>query len=74
MRRKVIQPKNCYFCKDKKQPLFLESEVLSRYISERGRIIPRSRSGLCAKDQRKLTREIKRARYIALLPFISESE
>ncbi|OIP57393.1 MAG: 30S ribosomal protein S18 [Candidatus Levybacteria bacterium CG_4_10_14_0_2_um_filter_36_16] len=63
-------PKACFFCKEKKEPSFLTSEVLSRFTSERGKIHPRSKSGACAKHQRRVTIEIKRARYLALLPFV----
>jgi len=45
---------------------------LRRYISDRGKILPRRTTGTCASHQRKLTRAIKRARMIALLPFTAE--
>jgi len=64
----------CFYCKEKKEPNFLESDTLAKFTSERGKILPRSRSGLCSKHQRKLTSEIKRARYLALLPFIVTPE
>jgi small subunit ribosomal protein S18 len=48
-------------------------ERLKRYLHENGKIRPRRQTGLCAKCQRKLAREIKRARHLALLPFIGES-
>ncbi len=67
-------PKECFFCKEKKEPDFLESELLSRFISERGKIMPRSRTGACSKHQRAVTTEVKRARYVALLPFIVQPE
>lgn len=63
-------PKTCYFCDEKKQPDFFESAVLQRFITERGKIISRVRNGLCANHQKALTVEIKRARHLALLPFI----
>jgi len=63
-----------FFENEGRTPSFLEPEILSRFISERGKIMPRARTGLSAKNQRKLTREIKRARYLALLPFIAKSE
>lgn len=53
----------------KRVPDFLEADLLSRYISERGRIFPRSRTELSATEQRRLTRAIKRARFLALLPY-----
>ena len=67
-------PKNCMFCRDKKNPDFLESEMLSRFISDRGKIQSRSRTGVCAKHQRKLTVAIKRARHLAFLPFVVQPD
>jgi len=52
-------------------PDYKKPEVLRRFISERGKIIPRGRSGICSKHQRVLAREVKRSRYLALLPFSS---
>jgi small subunit ribosomal protein S18 len=64
-RRKV-----CSFCVDKATSIdYKESAKLKRYISERGKILPRRISGTCAKHQRQLTVAIKRARNIALLPY-----
>jgi len=59
--------KKCFFCEGKTAPDYKQVEVLRRFISERGRIISRSYSGVCAKHQRRLSREIKKARYLALL-------
>ncbi|MBI2031851.1 MAG: 30S ribosomal protein S18 [Candidatus Levybacteria bacterium] len=63
-----IEP--CFFCKEKKEPSFHDIAVLRRYLTDRNKIVPRSRSGLCAKHQRNLTRSIKHARYLALLPYV----
>jgi len=51
---------------------YKEFEKLKRFITERGKILPRRISGNCARHQRQLTRAIKRARIMALLPFTSE--
>jgi small subunit ribosomal protein S18 len=51
---------------------YKETEKLRRYITDRGKIIPRRVTGACAKHQRQLTRAIKRARFLALLPFTSD--
>jgi len=59
----------CFFCKEKKQPSFHDVSVLRRYLTERNKIVPRSRSGICAKHQKGLSTSIKHARYLALLPF-----
>ncbi len=61
--------KKCPFCQSNKEPYFLDVETLKKYISLQGKILPRSLTGVCAKHQRRLTRAIKRARMLALLPF-----
>lgn len=63
-----------YFAKNNVEPDFMDREVLSKYITERGKIVPRSRTGLSAKNQRKLTVAIKRARFLAILPYIAQAE
>ncbi|NOY45110.1 30S ribosomal protein S18 [Deferrisoma camini] len=64
-RRKV-----CRFCVDPSLPLnYKHPEVLRQFLSERAKIVPRRISGNCSYHQRLLTREIKRARNVALLPF-----
>ena len=73
-----LKKKFCRFCvnkgdKDKVEPIdYKDVMKLRKFITERGKIIPRRISGNCAKHQRKLTIAIKRARYIALLPYIAE--
>ncbi len=65
--------KVCMFCVDKVESIdYKDTAKLRRYVSERGKIVPRRISGNCAKHQRQLTEAIKRARQIALLPFVSE--
>ena len=67
------RPKVCHYCVDKVAHVdYKEIEKLRRYITERGKIIPRRVTGACAKHQRQLTRAIKRARFLALLPFTSD--
>ena len=67
-RRKV-----CLFCEDKIDYLdYKDTARLRKFISERGKILPRRISGACAKHQRQLTVAIKRARVVALLPYISD--
>jgi small subunit ribosomal protein S18 len=68
-RRKV-----CRFCEDQvKRISYLDERVLRRFVTERGKIVPRRISGNCALHQRMLTRSIKRARHLAIMPFVSES-
>ncbi len=65
--------KVCSFCQDKIQYIdYKDVAKLRRYVSERGKILPRRISGTCARHQRQLTEAIKRARHIALLPFSAE--
>ena len=62
--------KVCAFCVDKVTSIdYKDTAKLRRYLSERGKILPRRMSGNCAKHQRQLSEAIKRARAIALLPF-----
>lgn len=63
----------CSFCVDKAESVdYKDTAKLRKYITERGKILPRRISGNCAKHQRQLTEAIKRARIVALLPFTSE--
>ncbi|HBB76287.1 MAG: 30S ribosomal protein S18 [Candidatus Levybacteria bacterium RIFOXYA1_FULL_41_10] len=70
-RRIKTAPKKCYFCEEKRTPSFKEVSYLQRFITERGKIISRSRTGLCSKHQNGLARNIKYARHLALLPFVA---
>ena len=65
--------KVCQFCADKSEHIdYKDTAKLRRFLSERGKILPRRISGNCAKHQRQVTVAIKRARNIALLPFTAE--
>lgn len=65
-RRKKV----CIFCGDKNNEIdYKDVNKLKRYVSERGKILPRRITGNCAKHQRALTVAIKRARHIALMPY-----
>jgi small subunit ribosomal protein S18 len=68
-RRKKV----CVFCADKNNIIdYKDVNKLRRYISERGKILPRRITGNCAKHQRALTVAVKRARHIALIPYVVE--
>ena len=68
-RRKKV----CSFCVDKVEHIdFKDTAKLRRYLSERGKILPRRTTGTCAAHQRDLTTAIKRARQIALLPYVTD--
>ncbi len=69
-RRKV-----CPFCADKALIIdYKDASVLARFITERGKVVPRRISGTCAKHQRRLSLAIKRARIVALLPFTTMNQ
>ncbi|MFQ5433494.1 MAG: 30S ribosomal protein S18 [Anaerolineae bacterium] len=69
-RRYQRRKRFCGFCVDKKEIDYKDYETLRRYVNEYGRIKPRRQTGTCAKHQRKLAISIKRARHLALLPFV----
>lgn len=75
-KRRMAAPRGrrvCAFCVDGAKSLdYKQVDVLRRYITERGQIRPRRKTSLCAKHQRRLAVEVKRARYMALLPYTSE--
>ncbi len=61
----------CYYCTNKLKPDYKEFEVLKKFVSDRGKILSRTRSGVCAKHQRILAKAIKQARHLAFLPFVA---
>lgn len=64
---------HCFFCqKGKKQVDFKDVAATSRFLSAAGKIKTRKKTGLCAQHQRNLTKAIKRARFLALLPYVKE--
>lgn len=69
---KFLKKKHCKFCKEKKDYIdYKDVTMLREYLTERGKIMPARISGNCAKHQRQLASAVKRARYMALLPYIS---
>ena len=68
-RRKKV----CVFCGEENAVIdFKDTAKLRKYVSERGKILPRRITGTCAKHQRALTVAIKRARHVALMPYVAE--
>jgi len=65
----ITRPAVCPFCKGSMKIDYKDVSVLSRYISNQGKIVSRRRSRSCAKHQRSLAQAIKRARYLAMLPY-----
>ncbi|MCH7730136.1 30S ribosomal protein S18 [Patescibacteria group bacterium] len=65
--RKEIGP--CYFCQGKIEPDYKDYEKLTKFMTDRAKIVGRKRNGLCAKHQRRVSVAVKRARHLGLLPF-----
>ena len=71
--KKTSRRKVCSFCMDKCNCIdYKEVGKLRKYITEKGKIVPRRQTGTCAKHQRELSVAIKRARFMALIPYIGE--
>jgi len=65
--------KVCAFCVDGVRNIdYKQPDLLRRYLTDRGKIRPRRQTGMCAKHQRRLAVAIKRARHLAMLPFVAE--
>ena len=72
-RGRKARKKVCGFCVDKVENIDIKDIArLRRYMSERGKILPRRVTGTCARHQRELTVAIKRARHLALLPYTTD--
>jgi len=73
-RRRILKEepvaRNCPFDKNKTEPDYKDVEMLAKYMSDRGKVLGKDRTGLCAKHQRRVALAIKRARHLALLPYI----
>ena len=69
MRRKKV----CQFCADKNKSIdYKDVDTLKKYVTERGKILPRRITGTCSIHQREVTKAIKKARVVALMPDIAE--
>ena len=71
--KRAPKRKVCLFCADKSETIdYKDAAKLKKFITEKGKILPRRQTGTCAYHQRQLTTAIKRARQVALLPFKGE--
>ena len=61
----------CFFCQYKLEPSFKDTENLEKFLSPRRKLLSRDRTRSCAKHQRKLSKEIKYARYLAIISYVS---
>ncbi|MFA6142610.1 MAG: 30S ribosomal protein S18 [Candidatus Omnitrophota bacterium] len=72
-KKKVFKKRPCRFCMDKVTEItYTDCQKFQKFITERGKIVPSRISGNCAKHQRQLARAIRRARIMALVPFVSD--
>ena len=72
--QQIRKRRTCRFCENKEIYIdYKDEKRLIRFISEQGKIIPKRITGTCAKHQRQLVQAIKRARHLALIPFVSET-
>jgi len=70
--RRTFVKRPCRFCSEKVEHIdYKDLDRIGRYVTDRGKIIPSRLTGTCAKHQRILTRAIKRARFMALLPYVT---
>lgn len=69
----IVEKKQCYFCLNNLQEVdYKEAQILHRFINSYAKILPKKRTGVCSAHQRKLAKAIKRARVMALLPFVNK--
>lgn len=62
--------KSCFFCQGKTNPSYTDTVVLRRFTTDRAKIVARAKSNVCSRHQRAVSRQIKYARHLALLPFV----
>ena len=71
--KKPTKKKVCIFCQNKEEKIdYKDVAKLKRFMTEKGKILPRRQTGVCAYHQRELSDAIKRARVMALLPFVAD--
>lgn len=68
--KRLTRAKRCPLCAEGIVVDYKDVALLKKHVSERGKILGRARTGVCASHQRQLTKNIKRARYVALMPFV----
>lgn len=68
--RATRSKRECFFCQNKSNPSYTDLAALRRFLTDRAKIVGKERTGVCAKHQRAITRNIKYARHLSLLPFV----
>jgi small subunit ribosomal protein S18 len=72
-RTRIRQKRVCFFDENKIEPDYKNYRILQRFVTERGKILPRRTTSTCATHQRRVAVEVKRARHLGLLPFVAEN-
>ena len=62
--------RQCVFCKTRREPYYLDLETLEGFMSDTKRILPRRLTGACARHQRRVTKAIRRARFLGFMPYV----
>lgn len=70
VQKEARSKKVCFFCQNKSMPSYTDLVTLRRFTTDRAKILPRIRSGVCSKHQRAVAKNIKYARHLSLLPFV----
>jgi small subunit ribosomal protein S18 len=74
IKKKETRVRGCFFCDNPTEKIdYKEEKQVRRHIDERGQIVERRKSGLCALHQRTMAIAVKRARHLALIPFVQEN-
>jgi small subunit ribosomal protein S18 len=73
MYKKARMKKVCWFDQNSIEPDYKDQRMMEGFVTERGKIVPRRLSGTCSKHQKQLAVAIKRARYLAMIPFVAEN-
>ena len=68
--KEIRTKKTCYFCQSKTSPTYTDLVNLRRFLTDRAKILAKSRSSVCSKHQRAVSKNIKYARHLSLLPFV----
>lgn len=70
--KKTNKVEECYFEKNNTKPDYKDTLILRRFLTDRGKILPAAKSGVSSRNQRKLSSEIKKARFMALIPYTDQ--
>jgi small subunit ribosomal protein S18 len=70
LKRIIVVPRDCEYCNNSILPDYKEVQTILKFTTERGKIIPKSRNGLCSRHQRQVTKAIQYARFMAMIPFV----